>query len=158
MEVMIMNRKFLEELGLEKEAIDKVMAEHGKAIQSVKPDDYEELKDAKVTLEQQLKDLQNTLSTKEEEFSSYESNLDELQKKVETYKLKDLKTNIANQAGIPLDLAGRLSGETEEEIKADAEKLAGFVNKKQPLPLKPTEPAKVDEKEQAYSKILENLN
>ena len=154
---MIMNRKFLEELGLEKEAIDKVMAEHGKAIQSVKPDDYEELKSAKATLEQQLKDLQNTLSTKEEEFSSYESNLGELQKKVETYKLKDLKTNIANQAGIPLDLAGRLSGETEEEIKADAEKLAGFVNKKQPLPLKPTEPAKVDEKEQAYSKILENL-
>ena len=152
-----MNRKFLEELGLEKEVIDKVMAEHGKTIQSVKPDDYEELKSAKATLEQQLKDLQNTLSTKEEEFSSYESNLGELQKKVETYKLKDLKTNIANQAGIPLDLAGRLSGETEEEIKADAEKLAGFVNKKQPLPLKPTEPAKVDEKEQAYSKILENL-
>ena len=152
-----MNRKFLEELGLEKETIDKVMAEHGKTIQSVKPDDYEELKSAKATLEQQLKDLQNTLSTKEAEFSSYESNLGELQKKVETYKLKDLKTNIANQAGIPLDLAGRLSGETEEEIKADAEKLAGFVNKKQPLPLKPTEPAKVDEKEQAYSKILENL-
>ena len=28
-----MNRKYLEDLGLEKEVIDKVMAEHGKAIQ-----------------------------------------------------------------------------------------------------------------------------
>jgi len=152
-----MNRKFLEELGLDKEVIDQVMAEHGKTIQSVKPDDYEELKTAKATLEQQLSDLQNTLKTKEEEFSSYESNLGELQKKVETYKLKDLKTNIANQAGIPLDLAGRLSGETEEEIKADAEKLAGFVNKKQPLPLKPTEPAKVDDKDAELKKMLGNL-
>src|SRR5690625_1386564 len=160
MEVMIMNREILKELGLTDEQIEATMKAHGKSVQELKPaqDELEGLKTEKATLEQQLKDLQNTLSTKEEEFSSYESNLDELQKKVETYKLKDLKTNIANQAGIPLDLAGRLSGETEEEIKADAEKLAGYVNKKQPLPLKATEPQEVDEKEQAYTKILEDLN
>lgn len=149
-----MKREFLKELGLEDEAINKIMAEHGKAIQSVKPDDYEDLKNTKATLEQQLTDLQNTLKTQETSLSGIE----DLKKEVETYKLKDLKTNIAVQAGIPLDLATRLSGETEEEIKADAEKLAGFVNKKQTLPLKHTEPPKVDEKEQAYSKILENLN
>lgn len=152
-----MNRKFLEELGLEKEAIEKIMAEHGKTIQSVKPDDYEELKDAKTTLEKQISELQNTLSSKEEEFSTFENNIKELKGEVETYKLKDLKTNIAVQTGIPLELASRLSGETEEEIKSDAEKIAGFVNKKQTLPLKPTEPTQVDEKEQAYTKILENL-
>lgn len=153
-----MNREFLQSLGLEKEVIDKVMAEHGKAIQAVKPaEDYEELKTEKATLEQQLTDLQKTLATKEEEYSTYEGSLEELKKEVETYKLKDLKTSIAVQAGIPLELAGRLSGETEEEIKADAEKIAGFVNKKQPLPLKPTEPPKVDEKEQAYANIIDNL-
>ena len=150
-----MNRKFLEELGLEKETIDQVMAEHGKAIQAVKPsEDYEELKEANATLEQQVQDMQGTLKTKENELG----NIDELKKEVETYKLKDLKTNIAIQAGIPLELAGRLSGENEEEIKADAEKMAGFVNKKQPLPMKPTEPPKVDEKEQAYANLIDNLN
>src|SRR5699024_12538525 len=116
-----MKREFLKELGLEDEAINKIMAEHGKTIQSVKPADYDDLKTEKSNLEQQLSDLQKTLSTKEEEFSNYESNLGELQKEVETYKLKDLKTSIAVQAGIPLELASRLSGETEEEIKARSE-------------------------------------
>ena len=147
-----MNREFLQSLGLEKDAIDKVMAEHGKAIQAVKPADYEELKDEKATLEQQLKNLQTTLATKEEELSSVE----DLKKEVETYKLKELKTSIAVQAGIPLELAGRLSGATEEEIKADAEKLAGFVNKKQPLPLKPSEPDVNNEKRE-MEQMLDQL-
>ena len=102
----------------------------------------------------QLTELQTTLESKETELGSVE----ELKKEIETYKLKDLKTSIAIQAGIPLELASRLSGATEDEIKTDAESLAGFVNKKQPLPLKPTEPQQVDEKEQAYAKMVENLN
>src|SRR5690625_3430049 len=103
-----MNRSFLEELGLEKETIDSIMAEHGKAIQSVKPaEDYEELKKTNSTLEQQLAELQTTLDSKETELVS----IDELKKEIETHKLENLKTNIAIQANIPLELAGRLSGE-----------------------------------------------
>ena len=153
-----MNRKFLEELGLEKEVIDQVMAEHGKTIQSVKPDDYEELKSAKATLEQQLEELNGTLTATNEKYASVDETLQEKDRLIKDYETTNLKYRIANQAGIPMDIASRLAGETEEEIKADAEKLAGFVNKKQPLPLKGTEPPKVDEKEQAYTKILENLN
>ena len=134
-----MDRKFLEELGLEKETIDKVMAEYGKSINSYKEkiQELEGLSEKVKGYEQQLNDLQNTLATQDEH----------------------LKTNIAIQAGIPLELAGRLSGESEEEIKADAEKLAGLIGKQKPtLPLKPTEPEKVDEKEQAYAKLLNNLD
>lgn len=131
-----MNREFLKELGLEDEAIESIMKAHGKAIQAVKPDDYEDLKGAKSTLEQQIADLQGTIDSQKDQLSS----IDELKQEIESYKLKDIKTNIAIQAGIPLELASRLSGETEEEIKADAEKIAGFVNKKQPLPLRPSEP------------------
>src|SRR5699024_2596815 len=132
-----MNREFLEKLGLEKDAIDKVMAEHGKAIQAVKPaDDYEDLKKEKATLEGQLSDLQDTLSTKETELSGVE----DIKKELEKYKLKNMKTSIAVEAGIPLELASRLSGTTEKELKADAESLAGLVKTKQTLPLKPTEP------------------
>src|SRR5690606_34952147 len=102
-----MNRKFLEELGLEKEVIDKVMAEHGKAIQAVKPADYDDLKNTKATLEQQLTGLQNTLKTKDAELSS----IDDLKKENETLKLEKLKINIASQANIPLEFASRLAGE-----------------------------------------------
>src|SRR5690625_45984 len=132
-----MNREFLKELGLEDETINKVMAEYGKSIQDLKPakEELEAIQTEKASLEEQLNQLQDTLASKDEELSS----IDDLKNQIESYKLKDLKTNIAVQAGIPLELASRLSGETEEEIKADAEKVAGFVNKKQPLPMKPTE-------------------
>lgn len=155
MEVFQMKREFLEELGLEKDVIDKIMAEHGKTIQNLKQEQevFDQLKSEKEQLEQQLQQLNDKLTTQEKELSSVE----ELQSKLKTYELENLKIKIANQAGIPLDLAGRLSGETEEEIKADAEKLAGFVNKKPTLPLKPSEPQNVDPKEKAYEKILENL-
>lgn len=49
-----MNREFLEGLGLEKDAIDKVMAEHGKAIQTEKTASTE--KDTELeTLKEQMK-------------------------------------------------------------------------------------------------------
>ena len=150
-----MKREFLEELGLDKEVIDKIMAEHGKTIQNLNQEQevFDQLKNEKEQLEQQLQQLNDKLTAQEKELSSVE----ELQSKLKTYELENLKIKIANQAGIPLDLASRLSGETEEEIKADAEKLASFVNQKPILPLKPTEPENIDPKEQAYSKLLENL-
>lgn len=147
-----MNRSFLEELGLEKEVVDKVMAEHGKTIQSVKPADYDDLKTEKANLEQELTKLQDTLNNQEKELNSIE----DLKKENETLKLEKIKINIASQANIPLELAGRLSGSNEEEIKADAEKIAGFVNKKQPLPLRPSEPDVNNEKRE-MEQMLDEL-
>ena len=149
-----MNREFLKELGLEDETINKVMAEYGKSIQDLKPakEELDAIKSEKQSLEDQLNQLQNTLASKDDELKS----IDDLKNQIESYKLKDIKTNIAVQAGIPLELASRLSGETEEEIKADAEKIAGFVNKKQPLPLKPSEPDVNNEKRE-MEQMLDQL-
>ena len=108
-----------------------------------------ELKD----LQGQLTELQTTLKSKETELGSIE----ELKKEIASHKLDKLKTNIAIQANIPLELANRLSGENEEELKLDAEKIAAFVNKKTPLPLKTTEPS-VDDKDAGLKKMLENMN
>src|SRR5690625_196528 len=150
-----MNREFLKNLGLEDDVVDKVMAEYGKSVQSYKDKltEADNLKQEKESLETQLNDLQQTLQTKETELSG----VDEIKNELEKYKLKDLKTSVAIKAGIPLELAGRLSGETEEELKADAETLAGFVQQKQTLPLKPTEPEKTDPKEKAYADLVDNI-
>lgn len=151
-----MNREFLESKGLEKDVIDAIMAEHGKSIQSVKP--AEDWKNEKATLEKKVSDLEGAINATTEKYKGIDSTIQEKDKLIKDYETKNLKFRIANQAGIPLDLAERLSGETEEDIKADAEKLSGFVNRKEPLPLKGTEPAEVDKTEQAYGNILENLN
>ena len=49
--------------------------------------------------------------------------------------------------GIPFELAERLSGDTEEEIRKDAETLAKFIGGKQPpAPLKSSEDTPSDSK------------
>ena len=150
-----MNREFLEKLGLEKEVIDKVMAEHGKTINEVKPKDYDEIKSAKEKLEKQVKDLNRTLTATNEKYADYDKNIEELNGKIKEYELKNLKYRIANESGIPLELASKLTGETEEDLKKDAETLSSFI-RKPTLPLKHTEP-NVDDKSAPYKEILSNL-
>lgn len=149
-----MNREFLEKLGLEKEAIDQIMKEHGKAVQSVKPEDYEEIKKSNQTLKETVGNLEKTLAGKDEKYKEFETNISELTNKVKTYETKDLKFRIAHENSIPFELAERLSGATEEEIKADAEKLSSFVARKQVLPLKP---ADTDTATDPYKGLLSGL-
>lgn len=135
-----MNREFLKGLGLNDEQIESTIKEHGKTVQAAKPTDYDDLKSAKETLEKQVEELNGTLADTNDKYTQQESTLGDLQKQVKGYEVTTLKTRIANQAGIPVQYADRLRGETEEELKADAELLAPLT--KQPaLPLKPTEPA-----------------
>ena len=148
-----MTREFLENLGLEKEVIDQIMKEHGKAIQSAKPQDYDSLKEENEQLKQRLGELEGTV----EELKGYKDQLTEKDNLIKEYELKNVKYRIAVEAGIPLALADRLSGKSEEEIKKDAESLASFINQKSKLPLKTTETKLTDPKEQAYAKMLENL-
>ena len=148
-----MTREFLEKLGLEKEVIDQIMKEHGKAIQSAKPQDYDEIKEENEQLKQRIGELEGTV----EELKGYKDQLTEKDNLIKEYELKNVKYRIAVETGIPLALADRLSGKSEEEIKKDAESLASFINQKSKLPLKTTETKLTDPKEQAYAKILENL-
>ena len=147
-----MNREFLEKLGLEKEVIDSIMKEHGKTIQSVKPEDYDDIKEENKT----LKDTVATLETSLKDFEGYEDKLAEKDNKIKEYELKNLKYRIANENGIPLELASKLSGETEEDLKKDAETLSSFITKKQTLPLRTTEP-QVDDETAPYEEMLDNL-
>lgn len=76
-----MTREYLESLGLEKEVIDKIMAEHGKGIEKVKAD--VEAKETEVeTLQGQLK----TANEKIEEFEKVD--VEEVQKAAKDYKKK----------------------------------------------------------------------
>lgn len=147
-----MNREFLEKLGLEKEVIDKIMKEHGKTIQSVKPEDYDDIKEENKTLKDTVTTLENSLK----DFEGFESKLAEKDNLIKEYELENLKYRIANENGIPLELASKLSGETEEDLKKDAETLSSFITKKQVLPLKKSE-TKVDDEMAPYKEMLENL-
>lgn len=70
------------------------------------------------------------------------------------YKTEISKIRIAAEFGIPIEISGKLSGETEDEIRADAEKFSGFLTKQPPAPL--ANPEKSGNNS-AYQKLLNNL-
>ncbi|HEP1468176.1 TPA: hypothetical protein VB465_001842, partial [Streptococcus pyogenes] len=57
-----------------------------------------------------------------------------------------------------IDLADRLQGDDEDELKVDAERLASFIKPSQPQPpAKSNEPAEIDEKTAALKQVVNNL-
>ncbi len=76
------------------------------------------------------------------------------------YATAAVKSRIAHEAGLPYGMATRLSGETEEEIKADAKTLSDMIasGRKAPLPLANTDEPDDDSKTAQYKKLLTGLN
>ena len=59
----------------------------------------------------------------------------DLTAKNKAYETASVKTRVAREYNIPYELADRLSGDTEDDIKKDAEKLSAFVGRKKAAPL-----------------------
>ena len=53
---------------------------------------------------------------------------------IRAYETNSVKMRIAHETGIPYELAGRLSGEKEDDIRKDAEALAKLINLGTPAP------------------------
>ena len=148
-----MNREELRALGLTDEQIEKVLESHGKTIKADKEKlvDYDDIKADNITLKDTVATLENSLK----DFEGFEGKLAEKDNLIKEYEIKNLKFRVANENGIPLELASKLTGETEEDLKKDAETLSSFI-RKPTLPLKHTEP-NVDDKSAPYKEILSNL-
>ena len=136
-----------ERLTRQKESIEKEYA------------DYAELKEENNSLKAELGNLKTTLSDQEEKYKNYEKDISDKDAKIAEYETANLRTRIAFENGIPFDLAGRLVGDDEESITADAKRLSELVGNTEPAaPLKNVEPSLGDGKDGAYKSLLENLN
>lgn len=139
------------------EELDRIIQDR-LARQKEKFADYDELKTKNVELESQIGTLQATIEKSKTTSADYDSQISELNTKIAGYETANLRTRIALQNGLPIDLADRLVGDDEESIKADAERLAGFVSKPKPIPpLKDTEPNLGDDENSAYKNLLKGL-
>lgn len=143
-----MKREFLEKLGIDKDNVDKIMTEHGKAVQ-----DYNNLKELSKNHETIVEDLKEKLKNNEEGGSNFEEEKQGYLKEIETLKNKDMKIRIARENNIPYELAEKISGTTEEEMIEDARTLSLFVNQKEVLPLK----QETDNTDSPYEELLNNL-
>ncbi|MHC5375751.1 capsid assembly scaffolding protein Gp46 family protein [Enterococcus sp. LJL120] len=108
--------------------------------------DYDELKKRNTELETEARTFKSTIEELSNTAKTHEQTVTDLNAKIASQETASMRTRIALQNGLPFDLADRLVGDDEESIKADAERLAGFVSKPKPIaPLKSVEPNISDE-------------
>ncbi|HEL0236208.1 TPA: DUF4355 domain-containing protein [Streptococcus equi subsp. zooepidemicus] len=120
--------------------------------------DYDQLKTRVEELESEKSSLETALHDAKSNTDSYTEKITSLETQIAGYEAANLRTKIALQYGLPIDLADRLRGDDEDVLRADAERLASFIKPSQPQPpAKSNEPAEVDEKTAALKQVVNNL-
>lgn len=136
---------------------DRELAEKYKDYLS--PEDAKSMKD---DFEKQLQDANKQLTDIQEKISSYDATVAELTKRAETAETSLLKSKVAYEKKLPLELASRLIGSTEEELKADAESLSGIIKPQgagaPPLYLGSQRTQGGDSIQSAMSQLVEGIN
>lgn len=100
--------------------------------------DYDDLKAKAGDYERQIADYTEKLKGIEEK----DKKIKELESTVKKHETSALRTRIAHETGLDYSLASRLTGESEEEIRADAKLLSEAIGKMKTTaaPTKSTEP------------------
>ena len=120
--------------------------------------DYDQLKSRVAELEEENVGLKSTIEASNQSKEDSDKQLEDLRNKIAGYETDSLRTRIALKHGLPYDLADRLQGTDEESFKADAERLAGYIKKSQPVaPIRETEPQVGDNKTMQMKQMLQEL-
>lgn len=121
--------------------------------------DYENLKTELDKLQQENASYKSMLDEAKEKAGLSEKSIEELNAKVSGYEKAQLRTKIALANGLPMELADRLAGESEDDLTADAKRLAEFmVKREQAPPLKDVEEPELNSSESAFRSMLKGLN
>lgn len=127
--------------------------------EKAKYSDYDQLKSRVEELETENVGLKSTIEASNQSKEDSDKQLENLQNKIAGYETASLRTRIALKHGLPYDLADRLQGNDEESFEADAERLAGFIKRTQPVaPVRETEPQVGDNKTMQMKSMLRELN
>lgn len=119
-------------------------------------DDLKKQNDAYV---KQLADLQEQLKKQDETMKGRQAEVDALTAKVQNFESSSLKTRIALETGLPYKMAERLTGTTEEEVRADAEMMVKLMGAQTPAaPIGTNDPViTTDSKDAALKKFAAQL-
>lgn len=127
------------------EQLDKIIGDRiARAKQSAaeKYADYDDIKAKNAEYVAQISQLQAQLQTNADTLSGNEASIADLTAKVKKYETDSVKTAVALEMGLPYQMAGRLNGEDEKAIRADAEAMVKLINTQaQPAPIGSAEPA-----------------
>lgn len=120
--------------------------------------DYDDLKKRVADQETQIGALTKERDDNAKKYAGYDKTVADLQAQVKGYETSSVKMRIAHETGIPYEMAARLSGETEEDIRKDAAMMARFVTKgKYTGPLKGDGPDGESAERASMRQMLQNL-
>ena len=140
------DNRISERLNRQKEALTKQFA------------DYDDLKKKVSDYETQIGSLTKDAEEKAKAYAETDARIAEYEAKIKGYESASLKTRVAHEIGLPYELASRLTGDSEEDIRKDAEKLAQLVKKNQPsAPLANPEAKPVDSIKASSREMLNQL-
>lgn len=75
----------------------------------------------------QIEEANRSLKEAQDKLKTFDTTVSELTKRAESAETSLLKNKVAYENKLPLELASRLIGTTEEELKKDAESLSGII-------------------------------
>ena len=101
----------------------------------------EKVEELKKEYEEKLRKAADDLKAVQEKVAGHDQIVADLTTRATTAESDLLKSRIAHEKGVPYELAGRLVGNNEEELKKDAEQLASFLAPHVAPPLMTTEKA-----------------
>ena len=126
------------------EQLDRVIGERIRRAEekaAEKYSDYESLKKRNADLMTQIAQLTEQINKQTETIKGHDKIVEDLNNKVHGYETASVKTKIALELGLPYQMASRLSGTNEEEIRADAETMIQLIGSQKPVaPLGSGEP------------------
>ena len=126
--------------------------------EKAKYSDYDQLKSRVEELEKENGGLKSTIEATNQSKADADNQLEGLRHQIAGYETASLRTRVALQHGLPYDLADRLQGTDEESFKADAERLAGFMKKTQPVaPIRDSEPVLEKTEDALYKNLIQGL-
>lgn len=135
---------------------DRIARAEAKAVE--KYADYDKLKADAADKDKQIAALSTKLEEQNGKTSEYDKQIADLTAKVKEYEASSVKTRIAHEVGLPYELANRLRGETEDEIRADAQEFVKYRSTPAP-PIGSNEPSvqSADPTDAAYMSMLNSL-
>lgn len=88
--------------------------------------DYDQVKKDRDEFSNQIEGFQKTAKENAEKITGLETQLAEATKKASGLELENLRTQVAIDKGLPMEIRGRLNGATKEELEKDADSLKGL--------------------------------
>lgn len=118
------------------------------------PDD---LKKLQADYDVKIADLTKAVEEAKSKAANYDKEIADRDAKIKNYESASVKARIAHEVGIPYEMANRLNGESEDDIRKDAETIKSLMGSPASAPLKDTEPSGKNGTDTAIKGMLSQL-